>query len=97
MAPKTLLLLHEAITYSQAKEREANILHKLRFARKRNNFLLGFINHSHWIRDTVTHHLNLSPDDCEVEDRRSWIHGSFNLCIPVTTKELEEEETTIIE
>jgi len=39
----------------------------------------------HLIEVRVAHHLGLlSPSECHVADVKTWMNGSFNLCIPVT-------------
>ncbi|KAE8153631.1 hypothetical protein BDV25DRAFT_22006, partial [Aspergillus avenaceus] len=83
--PKTRQLLRREITYASAKEEEVNILHQLSYYDKQNNFFSHLNNHQVWIKNIVAHHLNLnSPDACHVSDVKDWLHGSFNVCIPVT-------------
>ncbi|PYI03597.1 hypothetical protein BO78DRAFT_374884 [Aspergillus sclerotiicarbonarius CBS 121057] len=82
---RTRNLLKNTITYSVAKEREDNILHQLHYHDARTSFFSHLIEHIDWIRNIVTHHLRLaSLDICHVAEPKEWIHGSFNVCIPVT-------------
>ncbi|KAL4886507.1 hypothetical protein BJY04DRAFT_228365 [Aspergillus karnatakaensis] len=81
----TRQLLRREITYSSAKEKQINILHQLSYYDKQNSFFSHLNNHQSWIKSIVAHHLNLnSPDACHVHDVQNWLHGSFNVCIPVT-------------
>lgn len=89
---KRLRLNREEITYSDAKEREVNVLHRLGYHEQRNQFLLQLESNRPWIQSVVVHHLNpTSADACRVSETEEWIHGSFNVCIPVT---LENERRT---
>ncbi|RAH53124.1 hypothetical protein BO85DRAFT_166036 [Aspergillus piperis CBS 112811] len=82
--PKTRRLLHQEITYSEAQDDQSNILHKLTFPSQRDQFLDHVYRHRSWIQTVVSHHLNLrSGDACRVSQPDEWLHGSFNLCIPV--------------
>ncbi|EEQ86121.1 uncharacterized protein BDCG_09390 [Blastomyces dermatitidis ER-3] len=82
--PGTRRLLREEITYSSAKDREVNILHRLSYPSQETQFFTLLNNGRSWIREIVAHHLNLSSDACHVADVDNWLHGSFNVCIPVT-------------
>ncbi|KAL4779890.1 hypothetical protein BJX76DRAFT_364824 [Aspergillus varians] len=82
---RTRQLLRREITYSSAKEEEINILHQLGYHDKQIAFFSHLNNHQDWIKNTVAHHLNLNPSDiCHVSKVEDWLHGSFNVCIPVT-------------
>lgn len=83
--PRTRQLLRSEITYISAKEKEVNILHQLSYYDKQTRFFSYLNDHQGWIKNVVAHHLNLiSPDSCQVSDVENWLHGSFNVCIPVT-------------
>ena len=82
---KSLRLLHGQITYSEAREDETNVLHKLKCWKQR----VAFFDHlkTNWrlIEAVVDHHLGLSDKQtCVVSKPSDWLHGSFNLCIPVS-------------
>ncbi|KAL4808045.1 hypothetical protein BDV18DRAFT_95642, partial [Aspergillus unguis] len=81
---KTRRLLRRDITYSSAREGELNILHQLGYYDKQTAFFAHLNNHQAWIRSIVAHHLNLTPGACHVSPVDDWLHGSFNVCIPVT-------------
>ncbi|PLN80842.1 hypothetical protein BDW42DRAFT_185843 [Aspergillus taichungensis] len=39
------------------------------------------------MKTVVAHHLGLkSPNECHVADISSWLHGSFNVCVPITVE-----------
>lgn len=82
--PTTRRLLHEEITYSAAKEKETNLLHQLKYPEQKAQFFSLLQSHNDWIRAVVAHHLNVSVSACQVADSGDWIHGSYNVCIPVT-------------
>ncbi|KAE8355183.1 hypothetical protein BDV28DRAFT_129457 [Aspergillus coremiiformis] len=83
--PGTRQLLRREITYASAKEEEVNILHQLGYYKKQIEFFSHLNNHQEWIKNTVAHHFNLySSDVCHVSDIEDWLHGSFNVCIPIT-------------
>lgn len=80
---KTRRLLREDITYSAAKDKEVNILHRLTYHDQKTQFF-GLLNSKRsWVSAIVAHHLNLqSSDACQVADIGDWPHGSFNVCGP---------------
>lgn len=83
--PKTRRLLRGEITYSAAKDKEVNILHRLEYYNQEIQFFSLLDKSRDWIRAVVSYHLNLrSSDYCHVADVSDWLHGSFNVCIPVT-------------
>lgn len=82
---KTRQLLHEELTYSHTKTKEINTLHQLSYPSQQAQFFTLLQSKCSWIRVIVAHHLNLpSIDACQVADVGEWLHGSFNVCIPVT-------------
>ncbi|RDW81395.1 uncharacterized protein DSM5745_04952 [Aspergillus mulundensis] len=83
--PQTRRLLHEEITYSVAKEKQVNVLRELQYFTQRAQFFDLLKSKQSWIQAVVAHHLNLkSTDACRLADTEEWVHGSFNVCIPVT-------------
>ncbi|EEP80298.1 predicted protein [Uncinocarpus reesii 1704] len=68
-------LLRRDITYSSAKC--SSIL------TKRIPFFASIEDRRDWIKAVVAAHLNIKPSSCDVADPKEWIHGSFNLCVPV--------------
>lgn len=84
MAAKSRRLLRGEITYSVAKDEEVNILHRLGYPEQRVKFFTALNHRRNWMSAIVAHHLGLSPDVCDVSHPDDWVHGSFNVCIPVT-------------
>jgi len=77
-------LLRQNITYSAAKKEETNILHGLGYWPRQNAFFAYIHEHRSMVADIVGHHLNIRSSACQVADMGDWLHGSFNLCVPVS-------------
>lgn len=83
--PRSLPLLHGNITLSAAKEKETNILHALGYWHQQSDFFSHLQQNRESIKSVVLHHLGLSSSGtCHVAEQNDWIHGSFNICIPIT-------------
>jgi hypothetical protein len=81
---KTRSLLRSEITYSAAKDNDANILHELGYRDQKIRFFTHLYRNRELIKSLVARHLGLgSRDLCHVVDVEDWIHGSFNVCIRV--------------
>lgn len=78
-------LLRGPITYEEADYQDANILHELSYVAKRDEFFGHLDRNYRTIRALAAHHLRLPSKACEVGKRKDWIHGSFNVCIPILT------------
>lgn len=88
--PKTLRLLREEITYSRAQREEVNILHRLTYYNRQLGFFAKLSDNRDWIKAVVAHHLGLpSTALCQVADVEDWLHGSFNVCVPVSINDWE--------
>ncbi|CAI7578110.1 unnamed protein product [Penicillium palitans] len=90
--PKALPLPRGEITYSKAQKEEINILRRLEYHNKQKELFanLSRNKNQNWIKDVITHHLGLPSNDlCEVADVKDWLHGSFNVCIPVSINDWE--------
>lgn len=80
---KTRRLLKEEITYSEAIDRDTNVLHQLGYPEEKDRFFLHLGQNRQQIKAIVAHHLGLkSPDVCHLHANDA-IHGSFNVCIQV--------------
>lgn len=78
-------LLRGDITYSAAQREEINLLHRLDYPRQQSDFFTSLDNRRSWIKAVVAHHLNSSlSESCLVADTEDWLHGSYNVCIPVS-------------
>src|SRR5690625_1211252 len=82
--PITRNLLRGQITYSEAKEKETNIIQELTYPASATNFKHQIEKKSATIALIVAHHLRLTPNHVHVSDRSEWLNGSFNLCVPVS-------------
>ncbi|KAE8152358.1 hypothetical protein BDV25DRAFT_69954 [Aspergillus avenaceus] len=93
--PKSRHLLREDITYSTARKEEVNILHRLGYYDQQNEFFARISDSRGWIQAVVAYHLGLtSPDECQVADIVDWLHGSFNVCVPVTINNWKNSRQT---
>jgi hypothetical protein len=81
--PNPRRLLRGSITYSQAKGKETNIIHQLTYWQRQNEFFEYIHKYSGLIEALVARHLGLCSSMCRVAGREKWMHGSFNLCVPV--------------
>jgi hypothetical protein len=83
----TRRLLREEISYSQANKNETNILYKLIYWPQRVQFYNYVHKRRGLIEALIAYHLGLnSPTMCYAVDADNWMHGSFNLYIPVTVE-----------
>ena len=86
----TLRTLDDKITLDAALEEERDMLRRLMYWEKSFDFLVYLLNHSAEIEAVVSYHLNLSgKESCYLAPLDQWIHGSFNMCLPVYSKKLE--------
>ncbi|OBT45144.1 hypothetical protein VE00_04339 [Pseudogymnoascus sp. WSF 3629] len=85
MPLRTRRLPREDITYSVAQDREVNVLHQLEYCDKKDRFFDCLYRKRNLMQAVVAHHLSLQlPDACNIADMSEWLHGSFNVCVPVT-------------
>lgn len=83
--PRTRRLLRKDITYSTAKEEEVNILHQLGYYEQQVQFFAHLNDKRSWMKAIVAYHLGLqSSVACHVAEIKDWLHGSFNVLVPVT-------------
>ncbi|TPX21579.1 hypothetical protein DIZ76_015538 [Coccidioides immitis] len=81
--PASLPLLNGSITLSAALHKDDDYLLLLSYPKKRLDFYLYLYQRRSTIKAIVAHHLGLPEDDCKVGEVEEWIHGSFNLCVPI--------------
>lgn len=73
-----------SITLDEALEKEEDMLVELSYPTARIEFFLFLYQHVDDIAEIVSDHLGLSQSiPCRLGDVKEWIHGSFNVCIPV--------------
>ena len=83
----TLRTLDGEITLEAALEEEQDMVRRLTYWDKRINFLVYLLDHSAEIEAVVSYHLGLSETgSCYLAPLNDWIHGSFNMCLPVYVK-----------
>lgn len=82
--PKTRRLLRGEITYSSAREKDTNVLHTLGYWAQRAEFFDRLDKNRNLIQAVTARHLGVKAAACHVADQADWVHGSFNLCVPVT-------------
>lgn len=79
----SLPLLRGSITLSHALRNDDNILLELSYPEKRLQFYLSLYQRRNAIEALVAHYLRLPQEACKAAEVKEWIHGSFNVCIPV--------------
>ncbi|KAG2414306.1 hypothetical protein HFD88_003497 [Aspergillus terreus] len=90
------LLRNKEITYSAAKEDESNILHRLGYHDKQTQFFAHLRERRDRMKVIAAHHLGLrSSNGCRVADQEDWMHGSFNVCIPITVGDWDGKRVLI--
>ncbi|KAL9131471.1 MAG: hypothetical protein Q9217_000619 [Psora testacea] len=83
----TLRTLHEKITLDAALEEEHDMPQRLTYWKKRFDFLVYLREHSAEIEAVVSYYLGLNgKGSCYLAPLNDWIHGSFNMCLPVYVK-----------
>ncbi|KAJ5585283.1 uncharacterized protein N7459_005083 [Penicillium hispanicum] len=97
----TLPLLRGTTTLESALEEEEDILHALDYPEQRIDFFVSLYGNRESIAELVSSHLGLSSSDtCRLADVKEWVHGSFNVCIPVyihprTNQDLGEKRALV--
>lgn len=79
-----LPLLRGSITLEEALRQEEDMLLDVSYPDSRIEFFVFLYGHRNDIAELVSGHLGLDqPNQCRLGEVREWIHGSFNVCIPV--------------
>lgn len=84
-------LLSGPITLSAAQDKAANILHALDYPQLKKDFYKRIEGYRPLLLDLVAHHLGAKLEDILVSDEDYWLHGSFNLCVPVRVETADPE------
>lgn len=71
------------VTLSQALDDEHDILQALSFPEKRLDFACELFTRFDQIQSIVANHLCVPESACRMPAVQDWIHGSFNMCLPV--------------
>lgn len=83
-----LRTLEGEISLQEALEEEDDMLQRFTYFKKSVYLLTYFLDHSAEIEAIVKHHLGLiGTGRCRLADIEEWIHGSFNICLPVYVKD----------
>ncbi len=84
--PTLKTLKNDDITLGTALEEEHDMLQRLTYWEKRREFLAYLLDHSAEIETIVSYHLNARTGSCHLAPLDQWLHGSFNMCLPVHVK-----------
>ncbi|TAQ88602.1 hypothetical protein B7494_g3062 [Chlorociboria aeruginascens] len=76
-----LPLLKGTITLEDALNEDDNILARIEYPRRKYEFYNYLSAHKAEIEATVSFHLGVN--ECRVSDAKTWMSGSYNVCIPV--------------
>ena len=79
-----LKTLDSEVVFDEAVQEEHNMLQRLTYWQKKFDFLSYLHQQRAKIEALVSSHLGLKrPEDCQLTQPVDWIHGSFNICLPV--------------
>lgn len=80
----TLPLLRGTTTLEEALEQEEDMLLDLDYPEQRVDFFVKLYGSRADIAKLASYHLGLGPSDtCHLGEVNEWVHGSFNVCIPL--------------
>lgn len=80
----TLPLLRGTTTLEAALEKEEDMLLDLDYPEQRVDFFVKICGSRGDISKLASYHLGLgSSDACHLGEVNEWVHGSFNVCIPL--------------
>ncbi|KAJ4636111.1 hypothetical protein HRR80_000601 [Exophiala dermatitidis] len=77
--PAKLQLSDKQVSYSDVKDDESNVLHKLAAWDRRCKFFNQLYRNRTVIHTITAHHLGLNVQLCKIAEPEEWIYGSFNL------------------
>lgn len=81
-SPK-LKLIGKKIKLSEALTSEDDVLQMLGYPKRRIELVVLLLENENEILHTAALHLNLQTNACRLSPVEDWIHGSFNMCIPI--------------
>lgn len=94
-----LPLLGGTTTLESALEQEEDMLLALDYPERRIDFFVSLYSKRGEIENIASYHLGLCPSDtCRLGNVNEWVHGSFNVCIPlyVNKRNKQREERALI-
>jgi len=72
------------MTYSVAKEQDANILHEIGYPKEKTRYFTHLYRNRNLIESVIAQQLGITAiDACHLVDLEDWIDGSFIVCIRV--------------
>lgn len=81
----TLPTLRGVIILEDALKNEDDMLPVLAYPEQRTEFFIWIYTHHSDIEHIVAYHLGLTTSEkCRIGEVKEWIHGSFNVCVPVS-------------
>lgn len=83
---KSLPLLQGTITLEDALREDENVIQKLQYPERRAIFYVYLYRRRAHISKLVSRHLNLPLTSFRLGQIKEWVHGSFNVCIPIHVK-----------
>ncbi|KAL9607271.1 MAG: hypothetical protein Q9167_007802 [Letrouitia subvulpina] len=84
MEPSKLNTLDGEVTFDEAVQEEHNMLQRLTYWQRELDFLSYLHQQRDKIEALVSTHLGMQgSEDCQLTQPVDWIHGSFNVCLPV--------------
>ncbi|KAH6624684.1 hypothetical protein B0J18DRAFT_367965 [Chaetomium sp. MPI-SDFR-AT-0129] len=83
---KSLPLLQGTITLEDALRDDENVIQKLQYPERRAIFYVYLYRRRAHISKLVSRHLNLPLTSFRLGQIKEWVHGSFNVCIPIHIK-----------
>ncbi|TQV94868.1 hypothetical protein IF1G_06879 [Cordyceps javanica] len=91
----TRSLLSGPVTLFDAEGRDRNILHALQYRKQEKAFCERIEGFRPLLTDVVAHHLSIKAAEVNISPQEHWLHGSFNLCVPVLVEADETRSTTV--
>ncbi|KAF2725697.1 hypothetical protein K431DRAFT_336174 [Polychaeton citri CBS 116435] len=79
----TLPLLRGQISQEDALEADRDIIQQLSYPEKRIDFYLYLYQHRSEIAQVLSRHLGIPTNDFRLGEVEEWLHGSFNVCLPI--------------
>lgn len=91
--PKIALsLIKGSVTLEAALEEEEDMLLELDYPDQRVDFFLSIYLNREDVAKLVSRHLGLaSAETCRLGDVNEWLHGSFNVCIPIYVAKQDQQ------
>lgn len=87
-----LPLIRGTTTLEAALEEEEDMLLELDYPDQRVDFLVSIYSNREDVTKLVSGHLGLSSSEtCRLGEVKEWLHGSFNVCIPIYVDKQDQQ------